>query len=93
VVGTGSYIQYDNQSNTISNSTFEDLVRGGVVMSYEKNSSVTNNTIRRVTNNSSTLVSAAGIASTAGTGDCPANSVGAESGDSRSGQACAAVTI
>ena len=50
VVGTGRYEEFYNQNNDYSRNLIEDVMRGGIVVSYEKNSTITRNMIRRVLN-------------------------------------------
>ncbi|HVZ41200.1 MAG TPA: hypothetical protein VHI13_18110, partial [Candidatus Kapabacteria bacterium] len=37
-VGDDAYVEYNNQNNTITNNTIQDMGRGGVVLVFEKNS-------------------------------------------------------
>ncbi len=60
-VGDDAYVEYSNQNNSIIGNTIQDVTRAGVVLVYEKNSTVSTNTIRRVVNTQATVQHAAGI--------------------------------
>ncbi len=51
--GDAAFVEYSNQNNSYANNTIEDVTRAGIALVFEKNSAVTNNTIRRVVNTTS----------------------------------------
>jgi hypothetical protein len=68
VVGTGRFEEYANQNNRFENNLIEDVARGGIVLAFEKGSTIRNNHIRRVANTSTATPGAEGISVSAGTG-------------------------
>jgi len=55
------YEEYNNGNNQFTNNTITDVGRAGIALAYEQNSTVANNTIRRVDNPSVTAPHAAGV--------------------------------
>lgn len=60
------YEEYNNGNNRYSSNTITDVGRAGIALAYEQNSTVSNNTIRRVDNTSTTVAHAAGVWLTTG---------------------------
>ncbi len=66
VVGPGRFAEYNNQNNRYADNEISNVSRGGIVMAYEQNSTITENRIENV-ENTTTTANAAGIWATAGT--------------------------
>jgi len=60
-IGHDLYTEYNNRNNKFINNTIDSVTRAGIVVAFESNSEIGNNTITNVRNSSGTIAHAAGI--------------------------------
>lgn len=65
-IGHDQFVEYNNQNNRIVNNRIDSVTRAGIVIAFEENSEIGNNTISNVVNPSATVGHAAGIWVTSG---------------------------